>query len=113
MEVNCAFFCTEKMSEVFFVPYEAPKYPLHPPLPLSMSEREVFLPSSADLVPKKSHGTAAATLIKVWAAAGHGCQMAIARFLDRLCLALQASGLWLSYATLQNLIPSFPWIAQC
>ena len=41
----------------------------------------------------------------------HGCQMAIARFLDRMCLALRASGLWLRYAALQNLIPSFPWIA--
>ena len=41
----------------------------------------------------------------------HGCQMAIAKFLDRMCLALRASGLWLRYATLQNLIPSFPWIA--
>ena len=41
----------------------------------------------------------------------HGCQMAIARFLDRMCLALWASRLWLRYATLQNLIPSFPWIA--
>ena len=28
-----------------------------------------------------------------------------------MCLALRASGLWLRYATLQNLIPSFPWIA--
>ena len=37
--------------------------------------------------------------------------MAVARFLDRMCLALRASGLWLRYATLQNLIPSFPWIA--
>ena len=37
--------------------------------------------------------------------------MAIARFLDRMRLTLQASGLWLCYATLQNLIPSFPWIA--
>ena len=37
--------------------------------------------------------------------------MAIAGFLDRMCLALRASGLWLRYATLQNLIPSFPWIA--
>ena len=37
--------------------------------------------------------------------------MAIARFLDGMCLALRASGLWLRYATLQNLIPSFPWIA--
>ena len=40
-----------------------------------------------------------------------GCQMDIARFSDRMCLALRASGLWLRYATLQNLIPSFPWIA--
>ena len=37
--------------------------------------------------------------------------MAIARFLDCMCLALRASGLWLCYAMLQNLIPSFPWIA--
>ena len=44
-------------------------------------------------------------------AGSHGCQMAIARFLDRMCLALRASGLWLRYAPLQNLIPSFPWIA--
>ena len=41
----------------------------------------------------------------------HGCQMTIARFSDRMCLALRASGLWLRYAMLQNLIPSFPWIA--
>ena len=41
----------------------------------------------------------------------HGCQTAIAVFLNRMCLALRASGLWLRYATLQNLIPSFPWIA--
>ena len=27
-----------------------------------------------------------------------------------MCLALRASGLRLRYATLQNLIPSFPWI---
>ena len=44
-----------------------------------------------------------------------GCPMLIilrvARFLDHMCLALRASGLWLCYATLQNLIPSFPWIA--
>ena len=37
--------------------------------------------------------------------------MAIARFLDRMRLALRASGLWLRSATLQNLIPSSPWIA--
>ena len=37
--------------------------------------------------------------------------MAIAGFLDGMCLTLRASGLWLRYATLQNLIPSFPWIA--
>ena len=41
----------------------------------------------------------------------HGCQMAIAKFLDRMCLALLASGLWLRFTTLKNLIPSFPWIA--
>ena len=41
----------------------------------------------------------------------HGCQIAIARFLGRMCLAFQASGLWLRYATLQIVIPSFPWIA--
>ena len=40
----------------------------------------------------------------------HGCQMAIGGFLDHMCLALWASGLWLCYAALQNLIPSFPWI---
>ena len=33
----------------------------------------------------------------------HGCQMAIAGFLDRMLLALRASGQWLRYATLQNL----------
>ena len=27
-----------------------------------------------------------------------GCQMAIARFLDCMCLAVRASGLWLRYA---------------
>ena len=37
----------------------------------------------------------------------HGCQMAIARILDHMCLALRASGLWLRHATLQNPIPSF------
>ena len=41
--------------------------------------------------------------------------MAIARFLDRMSLALWASGLWLCYAMLQNLSPcpgpSFPLIA--
>ena len=41
----------------------------------------------------------------------HGCQMAVARFLECMCLALRASGVWLRYAALQNLIPSFPWIA--
>ena len=40
----------------------------------------------------------------------HGCQIAVARFLVRMCLALWASGLWLRYAMLQNMIPSFPWI---
>ena len=42
---------------------------------------------------------------------GHGCQMATARLKGHMCLALRASGLWLRYAALQNLIPSFPWIA--
>ena len=37
--------------------------------------------------------------------------MVIARLLDCMCLALRASGLWHRYATLQNLIPSFPCIA--
>ena len=32
----------------------------------------------------------------------YGCQMAIARFLDHMCLALRASGLWLRYATLTS-----------
>ena len=41
----------------------------------------------------------------------HGCQMATDRFLDCMCLALRASGLWLRYNTLQNLIPSFRWLA--
>ena len=41
----------------------------------------------------------------------HGCQMAVARFLDHMCLALGVSGPWIRYATLLNLIPSFPWIA--
>ena len=48
---------------------------------------------------------------KILAEFRHGCQMAIARSLDRMYLALRASGLWLRYARLQNLIPSFPWIA--
>ena len=33
--------------------------------------------------------------------------MAIAKFLDCTCLAL-----WLQYAPLQKLIPSFPWIVR-
>ena len=37
--------------------------------------------------------------------------MVVAKFLDRNRLALWAKGLWLRYATLQHLIPSFPWIA--
>ena len=36
--------------------------------------------------------------------------MAIAKFLDRRRFALRASGLWLHYAALQNVIPSFRWI---
>ena len=39
-----------------------------------------------------------------------GCQMAIARFLDRMPWPFGLEGLWLRYATLQNLIPSLPWI---
>ena len=35
----------------------------------------------------------------------HGFQTAIARFLNHMLLALRASGLWLRYATPQNLIP--------
>ena len=54
-------------------------------------------------------------LMQLWVVAvirfDHGCQIALARFLDCMCLALRASGLWLRYATLQNLIPSFHWIA--
>ena len=48
----------------------------------------------------------------VWTKRGivHGCQMAIAGSLDRMCLALRATGQWLRYAMLQNVIPSFPWI---
>ena len=38
--------------------------------------------------------------------------MAIARYLECMSLALRASGLWLRYAALQNVIPSFPWIAS-
>ena len=38
--------------------------------------------------------------------------MAKAKFLDRMCLAHRATGLWLRYAPLQNLIPSIPWIAH-
>ena len=36
--------------------------------------------------------TAASTVLLIYI---HGCQMAIARFLERMCLALRASGLWL------------------
>ena len=51
------------------------------------------------------------TIMSADASSKHGCQMAIAGFLDRMCLTLLASGLWLRYAALQNLNPSFPWIA--
>ena len=50
-------------------------------------------------------------LLETYSLMQHCCQIAIARFLDHMCLALWASGLWLRYAALQNLIPSFPWIA--
>ena len=59
----------------------------------------------------RSHGSKKKSMSLGSSAQKHSCQMAIARFLDRMCLALQDSGLWLRYATLQNLIPSFPWIA--
>ena len=39
-----------------------------------------------------------------------GCQMAITWFLYWMYLAFGLEGLRLRYATLQNLIPSFPWI---
>ena len=42
----------------------------------------------------------------------HGCQMAIAIFLDHLGLVFQASGLWLHYATLQNRAPTPCTLAQ-
>ena len=37
--------------------------------------------------------------------------MALAKFLVVGVWPLGLEGLWLRYATLQNLIPSFPWIA--
>ena len=47
----------------------------------------------------------------LWSPHPHGCQMAMARFLDCMPLVLRLERLWLRYAALQNLIPSFPWIA--
>ena len=41
----------------------------------------------------------------------HGCQLAIAKFLDCRLWPFGLEGLWLRYAMLQNLIPSFPWIS--
>ena len=73
-------------------PRELPPGPRRPPLHLARRPEPLFRPLELRLAPR------------------HGCQMAIARFLDRMCLALPAFGLWLRYATLQNLIPSFPWI---
>ena len=69
---------------------------------LSGSLRSMKIPPAASAYnsPKKSRSTCGR----------HGCQIAIARFLDCMCLALWASGPWLRYATLQNLIPSFPWV---
>ena len=46
-----------------------------------------------------------------WVEWRHGYQLGIAKFLDSWLLALWASGLCLRYATLHNLISSFPWIA--
>ena len=43
----------------------------------------------------------------------NGCQMAKARFLDRMCLALRAFGLWFCCTMLQNLIPSLDQILLC
>ena len=37
--------------------------------------------------------------------------MATARFLHCMCFSLRASELWLHYATLEKMIPSFPWTA--
>ena len=37
--------------------------------------------------------------------------MAVAKFLDCSVWSFGLEGIWLRYATLQNLIPSFPWIA--
>ena len=42
----------------------------------------------------------------------HGCQIAIDRFLDHMCLALPASELWIRYATLQNLNALHPGAIQ-
>ena len=58
----------------------------------------------------------AAVLISVWEgrkarkAVLHGCQMAIAKFLDCRLWPFGIEGLWLRNATLQHMIPSFPWI---
>ena len=40
-----------------------------------------------------------------------GCQMAIARFKISCVWPFGLEELWLCYAALQNLVPSFPWIA--
>ena len=50
--------------------------------------------------------------VKVALSPSHGCQMALDLCFRSYCLALRASGLWLRFAALQNLIPSFPWIAH-
>ena len=92
----------------------------HTPIPLPLS-LNVFLENSLRVVILKiktkeraltSHKTKHDKTSRIhgmgigveWSHRIHGCQMAIARFLDRIHLALQCSGLWLRFATLQNLI---------
>ena len=65
--------------------------------------------ASSAIAPELSRHNAVTARSTAAAAPVHGCQMAIAGFLDCMYLALRASGLWLRYATLQNMIPSFPW----
>ena len=50
-------------------------------------------------------------IVQTGAASAMVARWLIARFLDRMCLVLRPSGLWLRYTTLQNLIPSIPQIA--
>ena len=61
-------------------------------------------------LPAEYHQSRAARVRVKWEKRerGSSCQMAIARFLDRTCLALRASGLRLRYTMLKNLINSSP-----